>query len=417
MQPPKAGITARLMTRLFGRSVAPSVAAAHNSPRMREWIQAAILLGVALTAPAPSQAGTAPPTVYCVSNVTQLQNALAAIRTTQGSFDLRIRSGYYPLTPPGGGNFNYGMRVEKIFRPNDGQLGFNRISGTWNEGCQQRAAVINGSTSTLIDGQGLTGNLLVTSDSFPVGDQPTEILDLVIERIQFANGNAGNGETCVQVVPRGTLFYRLNVTVDRLRIELCEGTALNSQAGASVVVRNSIFLGNSDQTTPGMSISADDSEGTASIYNNTFRFNRMGALNSPGTIRVRGGIVRVFNNLFADTDYGGANVPADVRIWDASATARNNRLGAAILHSGTGGVIQLNNTQMVPGFANASGPQLAPSSPLRDLGTSPAPSPGLGDVDFTGNPRVQGVAVDIGAFELTPLALPDAVFANGFEGP
>jgi hypothetical protein len=377
-----------------------------------------MLLALALASSpyAAVHAGTAPPTVYCVSNVTQLQNALAAIQATQGSFDLRIRSGYYPLTAPASGA-NYGLRLEKIFRPNDGQLGFNRISGTWNEGCQQRATVINASTSTLIDGQGQTGNLYVVTDSFTTGNQPEEIHDLVIERIQFANGNTGGGSACVRVFPHGTRFYRLDVTIDRIRVELCEGSGLNSQAGASVVVRNSIFLGNSDQTNPGMSISADDSEGTASIYNNTLRFNRMGAQNFPGTIRVSGSTVRVFNNLFADTDYGGSVLPTDVFISDAAATVRNNRLGAGVRHIGTGGVIELNNTQVAPGFANASSPLLAASSPLRDLGTSPAPFPGLGDFDFTGNPRVQGAGVEIGALELAPLALPDAVFANGFEAP
>lgn len=155
---------------------------------------AGMLLALALASSpyAAVRAGTAPPTVYCVSNVAQLQAALAAIQSTQGSFDLRIRSGYYPLTAPASGS-NYGLRLEKIFRPNDGQLGFNRISGTWNEGCQQRATVINASTSTLIDGQGQTGNLYVVTDSFTGGNQPEEIHDLVIERIQFANGNGGGG--------------------------------------------------------------------------------------------------------------------------------------------------------------------------------------------------------------------------------
>lgn len=166
-----------------------------------------------------------------------------------------------------------------------------------------------------------------------------------------------------------------------------------------------------------MSISADDSEGTASIYNNTLRFNRMGAQNFPGTVRVSGSTVRVFNNLFADTDYGGSVLPTDVFISDAAATVRNNRLGAGVRHIGTGGVIELANTQAIPGFVNASSPQLAPTSTLRDLGISSAPFPGLGDFDFTGNPRVQGAAVEIGAYELAPLAMPDALFANGFEAP
>lgn len=414
MQTRETGTETSLLMRPLGRRSDQPGAAFDLGRRGRLWACAVMLLAAIVGMPAPAHAGTAPPTVYCVSNVTQLQNALAAIQSTQGSFDLRIRSGYYPLTPPGGSNPNYGLRLDKIFRPNDGQLGFNRISGTWNEGCQQRAAVIDGTTTTLIDGQGQTGLLYVVSDSFTVGDQPAEVLDLVIERLQFANGIASVGATCLRVLSRGERFYRLNVTIDRIRVELCEGPALNAQqTGASVVVRNSVFLGNSAQFHPGMSISADDSEGFASLYNNTFRFNRMGGISS-STVRVSGAQVRIFNNLFADTDYGGASSPTDVTVADSAATVRNNRLGAAVRHIGTGSTIQLSNTTVTPGFANASGPQLAATSSLRDLG---AFATELGAHDFAGSPRVQGAAVDIGAYELTPLAPPDAVFANGFESP
>jgi hypothetical protein len=392
-------------------------AAGHDrvSRRVRRLAGALLLLTALAGAPASAVAGTSPPTVYCVGTVAQLKSALAAIQTTPGSFDLRIRSGYYPLTPPGAGALNYGLELRKIFRPNDGQVGFNRISGTWNEGCQQRAAVIDGTTSTLIDGQGQTGNLLVYSDSFAAGVQPTDIHELVIERLQFANGNTGTGASCVRVTPLGTRFYRLNVTIDRLRIELCEGTALNSQVEASVTVRNSIFLGNSDATTPGLSISAG--EGVASLYNSTFRFNRMGAQNFPGQVRLSGSTVYVFNNLFADTDFGGNLAPIDVRVSEGAGIVRNNRLDGGVIHQLGGGLIQSGNTAVSPGFSNPTGPQLANNSPLRDLGLTAVPLPGFGDLDFVGNPRVRGAAVDIGAYELAPLALPELVFANGFESP
>lgn len=412
------------VTRLPAATASPCADLAGAANRRRghlgRWLAGiALALAAGLITPATAWAGTAPPTVYCVSTVAQLQAALAAIESTPGSFDLRIRSGYYPLTPPTGGVSNYGLSLEKIFRPNQGQVGFNRISGTWNEGCQQRAAVIDGSTTTLIDGQGQTGNLLVRSSSLIGGAQPTDIRELVIERIQFANGNVGTaGSSCVRVDSQGSIFYRINATFDRLRVELCEGAAISTFGAVTptVTVRNSVFLGNSAQFHPGMSISADDSEGLASVYNNTFRFNRMGGQSS-STIRVAGANIRVFNNLFADGDYGGGILPTDILILDSAATVRNNRLGAGIRHIGTGGVIEFANTQAIPGFANASSPMLAATSPLRDLGFSPAPFPGLGDFDFTGNPRVQGAAVDIGAFELAPLALPDPIFANGFETP
>jgi hypothetical protein len=390
-------------------------AAGHDrvSRRVRLPTTVAVLFAAFVGAPMPTHAGTAPPTVYCVSNVTQLRNALAAIQSTVGSFDLRIRSGYYPLDGAVGGE-SHGLVLRKIFRPNDGQLGFNRISGTWNEGCQQRAAVVDANTTTLIDGQGLTGNLMVWTDSFPNGDQPTEIHDLVIERLQFANGNVPNTTSCVHVSPLGTRYYRLDVTIDRVRIDLCTHTALNSQAGGPVTVRNSVFIANDGQFHPALNIVAY--EGTASLYNSTFRLNRMGANSFGAQVRIAGETVYAFNNLFADADYGGGTA-RDIRVVDGTGIIRNNRLAGSVVHDTGGGLIQSGNTAVAPGFANPTGPQLAANSALRDLGLSAVPLPGFGDRDFVGNTRVQGAGVEIGAFELAPLALPELVFANGFEAP
>jgi hypothetical protein len=394
---------------------------AASPPRARDPIGtvgrlAGMLLALALASSphATVRAGTVvPPTVYCVGTVNELRNVLAAIPGT-GSFDVRIRSGYYPLTAPAGGVFNYGLMLKMVFGALPGQTGASRISGAWGIGCTQQAEVITVANATLIDGQDQTGLLYVESEESIVPQPLTPAFDLQIDRLQFANGAPPLGHACVKVNRSSGLPRDLNVTFDRVRVDLCTRTALGSQAGGPVTVRNSVFIANGDAFHPGVNISAY--EGAASLYNNTFRLNRMGADSFGAQVRIAGQTVYAFNNLFADADYGGGTA-RDIRVVDGTGIIRNNRLAGSVVHETGGGLIQSGNTAVAPGFANTSGPQLAANSALRDLGLTAAPAPGVGTRDIAGSIRVQGAAVEIGAYELAPLALPDAVFANGFEAP
>lgn len=63
-----------------------------------------------------------------------------------------------------------------------------------------------------------------------------------------------------------------------------------------------------------------------------------------------------------------------------------------------------------PGFVAADDSHLLPHSVLIDRGVTP--EGGSGTIDLDGNPRLQGPAVDIGAYEM-PAS--DAIFWNGFD--
>lgn len=111
-----------------------------------------------------------------------------------------------------------------------------------------------------------------------------------------------------------------------------------------------------------------------------------------GLLLSGGGTKTAFNNILHDNALGS--------ILDTP-TASGNHLGNDL---GAGD----------PLFVNAAGLEYSvlPTSPAIDAGNA-APPGGLGAIDVLGAPRVQGLSVDIGAFERSVIV--DAVFANGFE--
>lgn len=213
-------------------------------------------------------------------------------------------------------------------------------------------------------------------------------------RISQSNigGNIANG------INAGAAVYGIATQSAQI---VAEGLAViqNTHPDASVGSRAQIYLSASDTA----AVSLRDS---ASV-----RGPDTGAI----VQATAGALARVTNVTVADN--GGAGL---LLSGVGTKTAFNN-----ILHSNALGSIldtpsasgnNLGNDLGAsdPQFVNAAGLEysLQPGSPAIDAGNASPPG-GLGAVDVIGEPRVQGITVDIGAFERSVLV--DAVYANGFE--
>lgn len=364
----------------------------------------------------------AAPVVHCVGTVQELRNAVAASNANWQAFDLRIRSGYYPLSQDG--SHTHALRFRRHsydFAPPEHRS--FRISGAWNAGCTQQAEQITAVNSTVIDGQDAVGVFLFMglSATNPI----SQISTVRVDRIQIARGRSIHANPLLRF--SGCFAFGLEggnsdpnaqsnfaFEFDRVRMELCEhgGLTLDSHAGASV--RNSFFLGNTGPSASALALSSN--RGGATVYNNTFRNNVLTGTSHAATVRLLGSPWKYFsNNLVAENAHPAGAVAADL-LADGTTFVRNNRLVHVVGDLGSLPHL-LHNTQVAPGFLNTWNPRLSPGSALRDLGNTAAHHPGVGSRDFDGNARVQGAAVDIGAHELEPLVPPpvDTLFANGFD--
>lgn len=360
-----------------------------QSKRCLRPLAAALVLAAAAS---PAAAVT-----YCVGNVTELRNAAAAISASETQFDLRIKSGYYALTAVP--SETYAVKIQRRFTTDTVAGQPHRISGTWNSNCSQQAAEINAGTTTVLDGQGVTGTLGISRLNW-LGGGPPDLapVQLVIERLQLAN-SLESGIRITTASTNSVEYWRnLDVTVERVRAELSESAGLALSTGATTLVRNSVLLGNQR-----MAIEIDAGEGQIHLYNNTLRYNRVGSGDQNTQVFLRSTAANYFfNNLIADGSYSGPAV--EVRIADGNAFVRNNRFVGQVIQQSPDLLIQSDNTAVVPQFVNAQNSRLLASSPLRDLGRA-VTIPGLGAADFDGATRVQGSAAELGAFELPPLTL------------
>jgi hypothetical protein len=361
----------------------------------------------------------------CAGSVADMVAHVQTINAQPGQdFDLRIRSGYYAFGTSGPDEA--ALNIERSFIASAGESRSHRISGRWNDTCTaQLGPDVAGATSVL-DGQFLTRILEVSATGANASDAVhiLQIDNLTLFRASETSPFAVPSALGVSVAIQNAT--RFTVLIDRVRVQDSAGNlALTFYDVNQLTIRNSLFLNNECQTIPGQCPVSGDlaavvtvrtrGQGRSYVHNNTFRFN---FVEYPRTgfdaLDIREGEdssdsrASLYNNIFADDP---AVSGVEVVLRDA-VTFRSNVYRAGLVPNLSGAPLDVGgNSTADPGFANANTLALGVNSVLRDTGTSTLPGTSVGATDYAGYPRVQGAAVEPGAYELTD----PRVFSNGFE--
>lgn len=341
--------------------------------------------------------------VYCATNATDLQNMLDAAALSPDDDTIRLRIG--PYFAPGGVNgFTY-------VSGNDGAL---TISGNWfGSNAYPNACVEQKEYHqvTTLSGNGERRALTISMNSMTPGL-------LRIEQVRFEDGLTGLSGIggCASIVSAyGTVQLERNL-FESCVAPLGDGGGLFLQA-KSAQLKGNVFHHNAARR--GGAAFIEGRGGVFVLNNNTIADNLAeGLAGAAGGVQfTKSGIdgaytaVWASNNIIWGNAAGSDRYDIDVSGLSASAAVlRHNHLGPV---KGTPAASSGNTTGGDPGFVQASRDTysdyaLDPASVARNSGNG-SPTGGLTTWDVAGAKRVQGAAVDRGAFEV------DELFGNGFD--
>ena len=338
----------------------------------------AVVLAALICTSAPAVAAT-----FCVSNSSELQSALQTASTNADASDLiKLRAGTY-VSPAGGFGRNQTFDGEESIT----------IEGGWGSLIGNCDFSLNSSTASIIDGADINPGLIINRGN---GTGSTTIRRLTITR-GFQGGNQGNTNRggglaifTVQGSDGGTTVE--NVIFRDNNASLIAGGAY--LAGQPLVVRSNLFVGNGAST--GSAISTISNSSTVYFNNNTVT-QSVGSGPTSLVVRFDGdSAVYLSNNILwgnfgRDLFTDGQTIIANVI---------QSMAGTPALENGT--------IASDPLFVSPSDLRLRAGSPALNSGAN-TPFGGLSTRDLDGGVRVNGPAVDRGAYEA------DTFFANGFE--
>ena len=328
----------------------------------------------------------------CIDSDVQVTSVLdAALASGDALEDIRIKQGSFLFTSGEIGYFG-------VVQGNGKTL---RISGGWS-GAPGQCSTQDGDPSTsLFWGLG-------QRRVFGISGAPTFNGTVVIENMSFGGGfsDTGSAPACLSVGEQngGVVAIR----VDRVRIEACSVAAgFNSPVVSLVgtggtILRNTLVAGNDSALSPPVTMAVRGGAGW--VINNTFADNT--SANTNGYVGIsaagsNGAIVTLANNLF-DRNVATVGLRYDIRVANDVRLVNNRFTRVAGVP-----IEEIGSSSGAAGFGS-NDYELARTSTARDAGAYFGPAL-QGATDAAGQLRVQGSAVDLGAFEFP------GVFADGFE--
>jgi len=352
-------------------------------------MKAALIVLAACLAPAAFANAT---NVFCISSPDDLTNALASLSTSAANTDadeLRIQTGTY-FAPAGGWIGSVTTHHALTIR-----------GGYTDDGCTQQT--LNASM-TILDGNDASGVMTINTPLSPNSD--IEVSDLT-----FQHGKASNaGTSCAGglkigdpgPINNGKVLIERNIFRDNSALSNgfshAVGGLLAATDGDSLIVRGNLFVNNSS---PNEAAAFFYSDHEIDVRNNTFAGNH-----STGVALdfFTATALMLSNNIFWGNATGDGEFDINLSGQFIHATLVNNDIQTA-----TGTAKSATGTlQVDPEFVGEGDFRLAEFSPLIDAGVDIVPG-GLSSVDLDGSPRIDGEAVDLGAYESS------YIFVSTFE--
>ncbi len=248
---------------------------------------------------------------------------------------------------------------------------------------------------------------LVGDDISAIGidDLPGQTTGLIMGNTVLSGGTASTRSAIA--IHNGTGTAEFDVRYNRVTASGYNGGILLSQDSASGTltarILNNLMTGSIDYTGPqpgAISLLANAGSLQATVLNNTLAGNATGFIASVASGATLSGVLA--NTVVANNANRGVVIGATAAAGFSNESNLVFANGSNDFNPGPGTV------QADPKFVGAGNYHPRNDSPVRDAGIT-ALATDL-PVDLDGAPRVVGLAIDIGAWELS-----DSIFANGFD--
>lgn len=322
---------------------------------------------------------------FCVTDATQLQNALTTAVSNGEDDTIRIAAGTY--TPPGNTAFFYAANESHALTIEGGWVAF------LNAPCGLH---LDTSTATVFDGGGsrqvLMLEMLKAASAVTVND------------ITIANGVSADGFAPFHVWGDVAVNDDIRISNVMVRGNAADDAAMElSTDGGSIVVINSAVVDNVGRQVYASALKVH-AKAPGQVFLSGVTVTGNVTANGDGSFSngaqfIGDGETGIHNSIF----FG--NQGEDLLLGYGAVTLDFSDVGA--LSQGPGALTQNNVSHADPRFVGNGDYRLAGDSTLRDAGNN---SYANGAHDVAGQPRVVFGVIDIGAYEVQ-----DGIFKNSFE--
>ena len=313
---------------------------------------------------------------FCVSTPAQLSIALSVAQSNGQDDTIYLQTGTYLLSS----ELQYTAAINETYRL--------AIIGGQAAACAGYAS----SGSSVLDGQNLVRQLSINATG-----------EVDIGRITFQQGNpaqyAGGALNVVNTSAAGTYIFASQFVSNQTAPGHPGGAIyVSSSTQGDISLWSNLFIANTGSSAGAVYLDGNHNTyvtGNTILANTLINHAGLGGLDLAGT-----GHYWISNNILWN------NEGNDVYDQNGNTDFANNDIG---VKGGFAPLSESNDLSVDPDFNGFLSVSLAPASPLVNAGLDTAPGGVGGCCDPSGNPRVQGKHVDIGAFES------DVLFRDGFN--